>query len=136
MICPLKTDKRKNVKRLLKWIALAVIAFLGVLVLLPIAVIQIAYRIFSKKYDLWYYFCGLAVGADALGGSLVYGSKRHTISAKCGEHAYYSNRKFHLIHGWVLERFVDLFFGVNHCRIEAIEEGLISGLSVESLLEK
>lgn len=101
------------------WFGLVLISFIGVGLGVVIAPFQILYRVFSGKYDLWYYFKQIAVSNDFTAGSLIYGSK-HTISAITGYRATFE--KYHKYQA----KFIDYFFGKNHCRNEAIDEKLLN----------
>lgn len=106
-------------KKTLTWLFLSVVSMVGWVVSLPFVPLQILYRLFSKKYDLWYYLKQIAVGNDVMAGSMIYGSK-HTISAITGYRAHKGDRWHRL-----QEKVIDFFFGKNHCYGEAVEEGLI-----------
>jgi len=108
----------------LKWFIITLIALSLLVILSPIAILlQIVYRTFSKKYDLWYYFNAIAVGIDDLGASFLYGSKRHTISAITGYKSF-SGSKWYKIQ----EHFINFLLRDNkHCYKEAVDENLIKG---------
>ena len=105
-----------------KWFIVMTIASTLLIILSPIAfVIQVIYRLFSKNYELLYYFNAIAVGIDDLGASILYGSKHHTISAITGYKAY-KGGKCHKIQ----EKLINLLLRDNkHCYNEAVEEKLI-----------
>jgi hypothetical protein len=108
----------------IKWALLSTGAVILLILYSPVVfLIQVLYRIVSKKYDLWYYFNAIAVGVDALGGSLIYGSKRHTISAITGYKAYLKS-KWHIRQA----KLIDKMFKNNHCYNAAVSENLIKGL--------
>jgi hypothetical protein len=106
---------------ILKWLFISILSIMLLVILAPISfVLQIIYRFKNKKYDFPYYFKSIAVGVDALGGSFIYGSKRHTISAITGYKSY-NGDKYHAIQ----EKCIDWFFYDGHCKDEAIFEKLI-----------
>ncbi len=104
----------------MKWFFLALISVIGWVMALFIVPLQLCYRVFSKKFDLNYYFRQIAVGNDVLVGSMIYGSK-HTVSAITGQKAFLGG-KWHKIQ----EKVIDFFFGEGHCIREARDEGLIN----------
>lgn len=103
----------------MKWFFLMLASVVGWILALFVVPVQIGYRIFSRKYDLAYYFHQIAVGNDKMIGSMVYGSK-HTISAITGYKAYQHNR-WHVGQEYV----IDFLFGKGHCYFAAKDEGLI-----------
>ena len=106
----------------LRWLLLATFSYVLLVLLVPIVfTIQVIYRIFSKKYDIQYYLEAVAIGNDSAGGSYLYGSKFHTISAKTGELARKKGAKWHRIQ----EKIINFFFGETHCEDVAIKENLI-----------
>lgn len=106
----------------LKWFGLWLFSLIGLMSVTPVIALQIAIRLIKDNgWDLDYYFRQLAVANDVSVGSVLYGS-RHTVSAITGQKAHYG--------GWwhqKQEKVIDLFFGKNHCRNEAIDEKLIGG---------
>ena len=105
----------------MKWFFLMLVSVVGWVLALFVVPVQIAYRVFSQKYDLPYYFRQIAVGNDVMVGSMVYGSK-HTVSAITG----YKSWQGYVWHKFQ-ERVIDLFFGQGHCYREAVDENLIKG---------
>jgi hypothetical protein len=105
-----------------KWFGLWIISLLGLILAIPAVPIQVAYRIFSRKYDNKKYFRELSVGNDVSLGSMIYGSK-HTISAITGHKAYHGS-------WWHKQqaKVIDYLFGKNHCLNEAVDEQLINPL--------
>ena len=104
-----------------EWVLLGGVALLALVLFAPFAFVgHLGYRVFSKRYDVWYYFQAIAVGADNLGASFIYGSKRHTISAITGAKAHHGD-KWHKLQ----ERAIDALFGSNHCFKQAVDERLI-----------
>ncbi len=106
-------------RRALLWVLLSAASMIGWLVGTLFIVPQIIFRLFSRKYDLWYYLHQIAVGNDVMAGSMIYGSK-HTVSAITGYRAYRGDRWHRL-----QEKVIDFLFGKGHCRREAADEGLI-----------
>jgi len=105
-----------------KWLFLSIVSYIILVALSPLAfIMQIVYRTFSKKYDVQYYLEAVAIGNDSAGGSYLYGSKFHTISAKTGELAKKKGVKWHKIQ----EKIINFFFGKTHCKDVAIKENLI-----------
>lgn len=108
-------------KKTIQWLVLAFLAMLGLIFASPVVfIVQVVYRIFSNQYDLVYYFKSIAVGIDALGGSFLYGSVRHTVSAMSGYFAYRRKSKWHMIQ----VECIDFFFGEDHCYNEMLNEKL------------
>jgi hypothetical protein len=105
-----------------KWFIVMLVALILLVILSPIVfVIQIVYRLFSRDYDLWYYFNAIAVNIDDLGASLLYGSKHHTISA-ITKYKAYNGSLWHKLQ----EKLINLLLqDNNHCYNEAINEKLI-----------
>lgn len=119
----------------LKWFGLMWVAIIGFVLLAPIMFVsQVTFRLFHRDYDLWYYFQAIAVGIDSLGGSIIYGSKLHTISGMSGyfNHLIYAkDRLFKFFRWWhqkIQVPFIDRFFGKGHCDEEAKEEGLVKDI--------
>ena len=88
---------------------------------LPVFMVQLAYRIISPYVKPSEYFLAIAVGIDALGGSIIYASELHTISGMTG----YFSHKNNVWHKYIQEPFIDYMFGKGHCKRVAIEENLI-----------
>jgi len=108
---------------ILRWLFLATFSYLLLILLVPfVFVIQVIYRTFSKKYDVQYYLEAVAIGNDSAGGSYLYGSKFHTISAKTGELARKKGAKWHKIQ----EKIINFFFGKTHCEDVAIYSNFIT----------
>lgn len=103
----------------MKWFFLSVASMVGWTIATLAVPIQVSYRIFSKKYDLPYYFRQIAVGNDKMVGAMLYGS-RHTVSAITGYRSYKGDR-WHMMQ----ERLIDMLFGRGHCYREAVDENLI-----------
>ena len=108
--------------KIIKWYFLSV-GSLILLVLFALIVfhIQIIYRVFSKKYDIQYYLESTSIGNDSAGGSYLYGSKFHTISAVTGYFASLKCSKWHKVQ----EKIINFFFGKGHCKRVAVEEKMI-----------
>jgi hypothetical protein len=106
----------------MKWFIVMIVTLILFVFLSPFAFVgHIAYRLFSKKYDLPYYFNAIAVGIDDLGASFIYGSKHHTISAITGYKAY-KGCKWHKVQ----EKLINFLLRDNmHCYNEAVDEKLI-----------
>ena len=102
---------------------LVIVSYMGVAIGVVAIPIQIAYRLFDKKFNLWYYFHQIAISNDSTVGSLVYGSK-HTVSGITGEKAH-NGSKYHKTQ----EKVIDSMFGKKHCFNTAKHEGLIDELS-------
>ena len=108
--------------REIKWYLLSIGSFVLFVALAPLVFhAQLLYRVFSKKYDVQYYLESTAIGNDSTGGSYLYGSKFHTISAMTGYFASLQCSKWHKIQ----EKIIDFFFGEGHCKRVAIEEKMI-----------
>ena len=108
--------------KIIKWYFLSVGSLILFVLFAPIAFnIQVIYRVFSKKYDIQYYLESTAIGNDSAGGSYLYGSKFHTISAMTGYFANLKCSKWHKIQ----EKVIDFLFGKGHCRKVAVEEKMI-----------
>lgn len=124
---------KKDFKLSIKWFSLMLVSVLIFLIISPIAFIsQVTFRVFHNDYDLWYYFKAIAVGLDALGGSIIYGSKLHTISGMSGYFECITTYKSSLIkyitiwHSKVQAPFIDFLFSKNHCYRTAIKEKLVN----------
>ena len=103
-------------------LSLVIVSYLGVAIGIVAIPVQVAYRLFDKKFDLWYYFHQIAISNDSTVGSLVYGSK-HTVSGITGEKAYNGSR-YHKTQ----EKVIDSVFGKRHCFYVAVKENLIKDI--------
>lgn len=101
---------------------LMVISIILFLVLsLPIFIVQLVYRVITPYVNQSEYFRAIAVGVDALGGSVIYASELHTISGMTGYFSYKDN----VWHKYIQAPFIDYMFGEGHCKRVAVEENLI-----------
>ena len=87
-------------------LAVVLMAVLG----LPLLAGQTVRHLIMRKplSELWW---ATAIGLDQLGGSILYGEPDWTVSSRTWWLANKGNRFAH-----VFERFINLFFGKDHCR--------------------
>jgi hypothetical protein len=68
------------------------------------------------------YLKSIGVAIDDLGGTILFGTVRHTISANIGYRQHKGNKAFIIIANIVDYKY---FFGKNHCYCLALREGMI-----------
>lgn len=92
------------------------ISYIGYIMLLATLV-----NLYNRKVGLVKYLINVALAMDDVLGTIIYWTRRHTLSANIGYRAYNKN-KLHVL----IAKVVDFIFGRNHCYCTAIQEGLIN----------
>lgn len=83
---------------------------------LPVLILNIARKIFRKE-ELKKYFLSVAVGFDQVGGSILYGQEDWTVSSWTYRLEMKGNRE-----AGYFRKFIDFFFGYEHCENSFIKE--------------
>jgi len=83
---------------------------------IPVALLQVV-RYMVTRRKLGDLFFAIAIGLDQLGGSILYVQPDWTVSSR----TYWLRVQGNTLAG-IFERFINLFFGRNHCELSYLNE--------------
>lgn len=92
-----------------------------VLVTLPLIVINLIRKVYRRE-NIQAYFHTIAIGFDQAGGSILYGQEDWTVSSW----TYRLSAKGNGYAAWFM-RFIDFFFGRDHCKESFMHEAMNQG---------